>query len=70
MKSLAIALLGFGAVALVGFYLGAIKGEIKWEANKTLTGSQARLVGIVSLIIGLIMLAAGGYLFLQVLNRP
>ena len=69
MKYLAIALLGFGLVALFAFYLGAIKGEIKWEADKPLTGSQARLVGVVSLIVGLVMIGAGGYLGLQVLSR-
>ena len=69
MKYLAITLLGFGCVALFAFYLGAIKGEIKWEADKPLTGSQARMVGIVSLVVGLVMIAAGGYLALRVLNR-
>jgi hypothetical protein len=68
MKYLAMTLLGFGCVALFAFYLGAIKGEIKWEPDKPLTGSRARMVGIVSLIIGLVMIAAGGYLAFQVLG--
>jgi hypothetical protein len=69
MKYLAIALLAFGCLGLFAFYLGAIKGEIKWEPDKPLTGSQARMVGIVSLIVGLVLLAAGGYLALRVLGR-
>lgn len=69
MKSLAVVLLGFGCVAVYAFYLGAIKGEIKWEPDKPLTGSQARRVGIVSLLVGLVMIAAGGYLALRVLAR-
>jgi hypothetical protein len=69
MRNLAIALLGFGGVALFGFYLGAIKGEIKWSPDKPLTGSQARMLGIACLIVGLIMIAVGGYLGYQVLSR-
>ncbi|HEV7299428.1 MAG TPA: hypothetical protein VGN72_08710 [Tepidisphaeraceae bacterium] len=68
MKYLAITLLGFGLVALFAFYLGAIKGEIKWDADKPLTGQQARTVGIISLIVGLIMIAAGGFLAMRVLG--
>jgi hypothetical protein len=62
MKLLATLLLGLGVTALFAFYLGAIKGEIKWEADKPLTGAQARTVGVVSLFVGLAMIAAGGYL--------
>lgn len=69
MRHLAIVLLGFGFVALFAFYLGAIKGEIKWEPEKTLTGAKARMVGIVSLVVGLIMIAAGGYLAFRVFSR-
>lgn len=69
MRYLAITLLGLGCVALFAFYLGAIKGEIKWEPDKPLTGSQARMVGIIGLVVGLAMIAAGGYLGLQVLGR-
>lgn len=69
MKHLAILLLGLGCVALFAFYLGAIKGEIKWSPDKPLHGAQARMVGIVGLIVGLPMIAAGGYLALQVFGR-
>lgn len=69
MKTLAITLLAAGLLGLYGFFQGAIKGEIKWEANKSLTGAQARMVGMASLAIGLVLLAAGGFLAYRVLLR-
>jgi hypothetical protein len=69
MKFLAITLLGFGALALFAFSLGAIKGEIKWSPDQLLTGSRARLIGIASLLVGLVMIAAGGYLAFRVLTK-
>lgn len=62
MRYLAIALLGFGGLALFAAYLGIIKGEIKWEPDKPLTGAQARMAGFISLIVGLLMVATGGFL--------
>lgn len=69
MRFLAIALLASGCMGLIFFYQGVVKGQIKWNPEKTLTGSQARMLGLASLIVGLAMLAAGGYVAYQVLSR-
>lgn len=70
MKNIAIVLIGFGCVALVGFYLGVIKGEIKWEKDKALTGANARVLGFACLVVGLAMIATGGWMGYQVLTAP
>jgi len=62
MKGLAVTLIGSGFLGLFGFYLGAIKGEIKWSPEEKFTGAKARVVGMISLLIGLVLLAVGGYM--------
>jgi hypothetical protein len=54
-----IVLLGFGIVFLFAAYLAIVKGEIKWSPDQVLKGSQARLIGLGALVLGLIMIAAG-----------
>jgi hypothetical protein len=68
MKLVAIPL-AFGVIGLVAFYMGVIKGEIKWSPEKMITGAQARMIGVAGLLLGLVLIAVGGYLAFRVLSE-